>query len=118
MTPGAMADGAVTGSAVRGGAGVGGAMAGDTMAGGAIFPAGEGPPAVVPPCCTARKEPDSVLTAENQRLPGQLQTPISNSSNRIKRSQRLLSLRQPVGIPLLRRASIAIQGSPLSGRDT
>ena len=88
------------------------------MTGGAIVPASEGPPAAVPPCCTARKEPDPVLPAENQRRPGQLQTPISNSSSRINRSQRLLPLLQPVGIRLSRTASIALQDSPLSGSDT
>jgi hypothetical protein len=103
---------------MTGGVIAGGAIAGGAMTGGATFPAGEGPLAAVPPCCTARKEPDLVLTAENQRLPGQLQTPISNSSKRINRSQRLRSLLQPMGIPLSRRASIAIQDSPLSGSDT
>ena len=93
------------------------------LAGGDWVPpaAGEGPWAILSLTGTVWKafgHRHRDVTAEKRPLPGQLQTPISSNSSRISRSQRLLSLLQPVGISLSRSASIASHAVPVSGNDT
>lgn len=77
------------------------------------------PRAILSPAGTVSKAFDQRdVTAEKRPLPGQLQTPISSSNRKPSRSQRRLSLLQPVGISSSRITSIAIHAIPLSGSDT